>query len=134
MTSPPRPAAPRPRRPEPGPQLVLDAAACAGHGICALCCPDRIALDAWGFPKVDPTPLATPRDLARARRAVTACPEGALALVGPDSAGHHRAAAADPAAGPAADAATRPGRRRRPWTLTGRPVSPDPRREGGWSR
>lgn len=61
-------------------RLHLDAAACTGHGICALRCPDRIALDEWGYPSVDPEPLAAPGELARARRAVAACPEGALRL------------------------------------------------------
>lgn len=103
-----------------GPRLVLDAAACEGHGICALCCPERIALDAWGFPEVDPEPLASRRDLARARRVVAACPEGALSLEGPT--------------GVAADPARTGGRSRRPWAARGRPVSHGTGNEGGWSR
>lgn len=61
-------------------RLRLDGAACTGHGICALRCPDRIALDEWGFPHVDPAPLATRGELTRARLAVAACPERALLL------------------------------------------------------
>jgi ferredoxin len=61
-------------------RLVLDPIRCQGHGICALCCPERITLDQWGYPKLDPTPLARPAELARARRAVAACPKGALTL------------------------------------------------------
>ena len=61
-------------------RLVLDAARCAGHGICALACPERIGLDGWGYAKVDPTPVSGRRALARARRAVAACPEHALVL------------------------------------------------------
>lgn len=61
-------------------RLVLDAARCTGHGICALRCPERIDLDRWGYASVDPTPLSARRDLARARRATAACPEQALVL------------------------------------------------------
>lgn len=61
-------------------RLVVDAARCTGHGICALRCPDRIALDTWGYAKADPEPLTAHRELARARRAVGSCPEHALAL------------------------------------------------------
>ena len=62
-------------------RLVLDSAKCDGHGICALRCPDRVSLDAWGFAGVeDPGPL-NGGVLRRARRAVAACPEGALSLL-----------------------------------------------------
>lgn len=61
-------------------RLRLDAATCVGHAICVLCCPDRLALDEWGYPLLDPTPLVAAGELARARRAVAACPEGALHL------------------------------------------------------
>ncbi len=62
--------------------LHLDGARCDGHGICAVCCPERIYLDAWGYAVTSPSPLHEgERSLARARRAVAACPAGALALV-----------------------------------------------------
>jgi ferredoxin len=51
--------------------------ACDGHGICAELFPERIALDEWGFPIVDETPV--PKSLERhARRAVAECPTLAL--------------------------------------------------------
>ena len=86
-------------------RLTLDAAACDGHGICLLRCPDRIGLDRWGFPVVDAEPLDAPPVIARARRAVAACPEGALHL--------------EPLAGGTAPAQT---------------ASPRPDRAGGWRR
>jgi ferredoxin len=60
-------------------RLNVDPIACDGHGLCAQLLPERVALDDWGFPIVDPTPLG--RDLApHARRAVSACPVLALTL------------------------------------------------------
>jgi len=59
-------------------RLLFDAARCDGHGICALRCPELIGLDEWGYARVDPTPSADPETVARARRAVRACPNGAL--------------------------------------------------------
>lgn len=61
-------------------RLVLDAALCDGHGICALRCPDRVSLDQWGYAAVDPTPLVGRRMNRRARNVVAACPEGALTI------------------------------------------------------
>ncbi|HMF82238.1 MAG TPA: ferredoxin [Acidimicrobiia bacterium] len=52
---------------------------CDGHGICAELFPERVRLDDWGYPILDPTPI--PRELMdHARRAVTACPKLALTL------------------------------------------------------
>jgi ferredoxin len=62
--------------------LVVDGAKCDGHGICALVMPEMISLDTWGFATLDGGPLVDARSIARARRAVRACPAGALALVG----------------------------------------------------
>ncbi|MGA8295753.1 MAG: ferredoxin [Acidimicrobiales bacterium] len=62
-------------------RLVVDGTKCDRHGMCALRCPDRIALDEWGFASIDPEPIADRRVLARARRAVRACPAEALELV-----------------------------------------------------
>ena len=61
-------------------RLRLDPTRCGGHGICALIAADRIELDAWGFPVVDPTPLDDRRQRRLGRRAVAACPRGALSL------------------------------------------------------
>ncbi len=60
-----------------GQKLVVDPIACVGHGLCAELLPERITLDPWGYPIIDPAPV--PNELlADARRAVAACP--ALAL------------------------------------------------------
>jgi ferredoxin len=57
--------------------LRVNAIACDGHGICAELFPERIALDEWGFPIIDPTPV--PKSLEpHARRAVAECPTLAL--------------------------------------------------------
>lgn len=60
--------------------LELNAAACDGHGICSLCCPEHIGLDRWGYAIVDTEPIVDENTLKRARRAAKACPEGALTL------------------------------------------------------
>jgi len=60
--------------------VLVDPIACDGHGLCAELFPERIALDDWGFPLVDPTPI--PLALKdHARRAVNACPKRAVQLV-----------------------------------------------------
>ena len=67
--------------------LRVNPIACQGHGLCAELFPERIALDDWGFPLVDPRPI--PAALAgHARRAVAACPAVALRLVGPEPKHH----------------------------------------------
>jgi ferredoxin len=64
-------------------RIVVDGSKCDGHGICALVMPERISLDAWGYADIDSDPIEDTRTLTRAKRAVSACPVGALALVGP---------------------------------------------------
>lgn len=60
-------------------RLVVNPITCVGHGICAELFPERISLDPWGYPIIDPTPI--PRELeAHARRAAAACPTLALLL------------------------------------------------------
>ena len=60
-------------------ELRVDPIACEGHGLCAELFPERVSLDDWGYPIVDPAPI--PAALAgHARRAVTACPMLALRL------------------------------------------------------
>ena len=61
-------------------RLALDAAVCDGHGICALIFPDRVSLDDWGYPILDPEPLESASSVKRARRAIAACPAQALRL------------------------------------------------------
>jgi ferredoxin len=59
-------------------ELTLDPIACVGHGLCAELFPERIALDDWGYPMLDPS---VPEHLREhAARAVKACPALALKL------------------------------------------------------
>jgi ferredoxin len=60
-------------------KLAVNWVECKGHGLCAELFPERIKLDEWGYPIIDPTPI--PRHLeAHARRAEAACPTLALIL------------------------------------------------------
>jgi ferredoxin len=59
--------------------LTLNPIACAAHGLCAELLPERIALDDWGYPIIDPTPVPAALE-ALARRAVASCPTLALSL------------------------------------------------------
>jgi len=59
--------------------VIVDPIACDGHGLCAELFPERIGLDDWGYPIVDPTPFGSGLD-AHARRAVSQCPKLALRL------------------------------------------------------
>jgi len=59
--------------------IRVDPIACEGHGLCAELFPERIALDDWGYPIVDPRPI--PKVLEEhAERAVDSCPVLALKL------------------------------------------------------
>ena len=60
-------------------RLRVNPIACEAHGLCAELLPERITLDDWGYPIVDPTPI-TPGLEKHARRAVAACPVLALLL------------------------------------------------------
>jgi ferredoxin len=65
---------------KPGRSIRVDPIACDGHGLCAELFPERISLDDWGFPIVDPTPV--PGALERhGRRAIDQCPALALRWV-----------------------------------------------------
>jgi ferredoxin len=60
-------------------QLHANPIACEAHGMCAELFPERITLDEWGYPIIDPTPI--PPSLEKhAKRAAAACPVLALAL------------------------------------------------------
>ncbi|HEX9530652.1 MAG TPA: ferredoxin [Acidimicrobiales bacterium] len=60
-------------------RLRVDPIACDGRGLCADLFPERVRLDDWGFPIIDPAPVGG--DLVEhARRAVAACPKLALIL------------------------------------------------------
>ena len=62
-----------------GGTVRVDPIACEGHGLCAELLPERITLDEWGFPIVDPTPLTIGLE-KHAKRAIAACPRVALLL------------------------------------------------------
>ncbi len=64
-------------------RLTVNPIECVGHGACAELLPEAIALDEWGYPLIDPRPLA-PGLERHARRAVSACPALALRLVRAD--------------------------------------------------
>ncbi len=57
----------------------VDPIRCDAFGMCAELLPERITLDDWGYPIIDPRPLPVHLD-DLARRAVAACPRAALAL------------------------------------------------------
>ena len=60
-------------------RLQVNPIACEGHGLCAELFPERVTLDDWGYPVIDPRPV--PRGLkSHARRAIAACPTLALLL------------------------------------------------------
>jgi ferredoxin len=60
--------------------LEVDIIACDGRRICADLFPERIRLDDWGYPIIDPTPIDAEL-IGHARRAVSNCPTLALRLV-----------------------------------------------------
>jgi ferredoxin len=60
-----------------GETVSVDPIRCTGHGMCAELLPERIVLDDWGYPIVDPTDVP-PGLREHARRAVKACPVLAL--------------------------------------------------------
>ena len=61
------------------PSLSVDPIACDGHGLCAELFPERVDLDDWGYPILDPRPVPSALE-KHARRAVAACPTRALRL------------------------------------------------------
>ncbi len=68
-------------------RIIVNPIACTGHGLCAELFPERIRLDRWGYPIIDPT-LIPPHLEAHARRAVAACPDLALRIQSePDTSG-----------------------------------------------
>ena len=60
-------------------RIVVNPITCVGHGICAELFPERITLDDWGYPIIDPRPIPARLEV-HARRAVAACPTLALLL------------------------------------------------------
>ena len=59
--------------------VTIDRIACDGFGTCALLLPERVILDVWGYPLIDPTPVQG-SERQHAKRAVNACPRLALRL------------------------------------------------------
>ncbi len=79
-----RPAATAPARPDHrrvavSLTIVVNPITCAGHGLCAELFPERIRLDPWGYPIIDPKPIPAHLE-AHARKAAAACPTLALLL------------------------------------------------------
>lgn len=69
-------------------RVRVDPIACKGHGICAELFPERIRLDDWGYPIIDPHGI--PAELMEhARRAVAECPRTALRLASGGERGDH---------------------------------------------
>ena len=60
--------------------LRVNPIACDGSGLCAELFPERISLDEWGYPIIDPRPVP-PELKGHAARAVDACPTMALMLM-----------------------------------------------------
>ena len=61
-------------------RLRVNPNLCTGHGLCAELIPEQVTLDEWGYPTFSSRPV--PECLRPlARRAVSACPTLALALV-----------------------------------------------------
>jgi ferredoxin len=61
-------------------ELRVDPIKCSAHGLCAELYPERVWLDDWGYPVIEPGPIP-PGELAHAQRAVGACPAVALAII-----------------------------------------------------
>jgi len=64
--------------------LVVDPVRCDGTGVCAELLPERIRLDPWGYPIIEPGDVPD-HLLEHAERAVTSCPRLALTLVRRDA-------------------------------------------------
>jgi len=60
-------------------QLRVNWIRCDAHGLCAELFPERVSLDEWGYPLIDPTPIS-PQLRKHAERAIAQCPVLALAL------------------------------------------------------
>ena len=60
-------------------RLRVNMIKCDGFGHCAELLPERIDLDSWGYPIVNPKPL-TPELLKLAGRAISVCPVGAIRM------------------------------------------------------
>ena len=75
--------------PEPRHRLQAHPIKCKGHGMCAELFPERVRLDDWGYPIIDPRGV-TPDLMDHANRAITECPRNALRLAPIVEAGAHQ--------------------------------------------
>jgi len=73
----------RQHTPTRAPTIVVNPIACVAHGVCAELFPERITLDEWGYPIIDPRPIPD-HLLDHARRAAAACPTLALLILDTD--------------------------------------------------
>jgi ferredoxin len=62
-------------------RIDVDWIACDGRGLCAELFPERITLDPWGYPIIDPTPFEGRALTSEGKAAVKACPTLALRLL-----------------------------------------------------
>jgi ferredoxin len=60
-------------------RLRVDPIKCKAHGMCGELFPERIRMDDWGYPIIDPRALSDDV-LEHARRAVAECPRSALRM------------------------------------------------------
>jgi ferredoxin len=60
-------------------QLWIDRTKCDGHRLCAELFPERIRLDDWGYPIIEPGSIPAAQ-MDHAQKAVNSCPVLALAL------------------------------------------------------
>jgi ferredoxin len=67
-------------------RLRVDPIKCKAHGMCDELIPERIRMDDWGYPIIDPRSMS-PDLIEFARRAVGACPRAALSIVAIGEAG-----------------------------------------------
>ena len=58
-------------------RLRVDPIKCKAHGMCGELFPERIRMDDWGYPIIDPRALSEDV-LEHARRSVAECPRSAL--------------------------------------------------------
>ncbi len=62
-------------------RVVVDAAACTGHGRCYVLVPELFEDDEWGHSSARGDGEITDAQRAQAERAIAACPERAISLV-----------------------------------------------------
>jgi ferredoxin len=61
-------------------RLRVNPILCEGVRYCAEIVPERITVDDWGYPIVDPAPIDNANLMRHAQRAVATCPRLALLL------------------------------------------------------